>query len=99
MAGKLTATFVKKTLKPGKYADGGNLDDMETNFRAAKRRVQTHVDSGRAVVVRMTSLEAAHSGLFEPRSVDAVYIDANHAYRHVLADLVAWSPKVRHGGL
>lgn len=32
-------------------------------------------------------------------SLDFVYIDANHHYKEVLADLKAWYPKVRSGGI
>jgi hypothetical protein len=32
-------------------------------------------------------------------SLDFVYIDANHAYEYVYADLRAWYPKVRIGGV
>lgn len=32
-------------------------------------------------------------------SLDFVYIDGNHTLPHVVADLAAWSPKVRAGGL
>lgn len=42
------------------------------------------------------SAEAAKSVAEE--SVDFVYIDANHEYSHVLADIKTWWPKVRKGG-
>lgn len=32
-------------------------------------------------------------------SLDAVYIDANHHYKEVLADMNAWYDKVRSGGI
>jgi hypothetical protein len=32
-------------------------------------------------------------------SLDFVFIDANHAYQFVVADLAAWAPKVRAGGI
>lgn len=35
----------------------------------------------------------------EPGSCSLVYLDANHTYEHVLADLEAWYPMVRPGGL
>jgi predicted O-methyltransferase YrrM len=46
---------------------------------------------------RMTSAEAAT--LYGPDSIDAVYIDGMHDYEHVHADILAWGPKVRAGGL
>jgi hypothetical protein len=48
-------------------------------------------------VVRKPSLEAAEG--FGDASVDAVFIDASHDYRSVFADLGAWTPKVRAGGI
>lgn len=32
-------------------------------------------------------------------ALDAAYIDGNHYYREVLADIEAWYPKVRTGGI
>jgi len=51
----------------------------------------------RASILRMDSVEAA--GRFESRSLDFVYIDANHAYPFVKRDLEAWYPKVKVGGI
>jgi hypothetical protein len=48
-------------------------------------------------LVRQPSLEAA-AGVPD-RSLDFVYIDGNHGRDAVLADLEAWAPKVRRGGL
>jgi predicted O-methyltransferase YrrM len=45
----------------------------------------------------MTSIEAAKE--FAAASLDFAYIDACHAYECVVADLDAWFPKVRPGGL
>jgi Methyltransferase domain len=46
---------------------------------------------------QLTSEQAAP--LFPDQSLDFVYIDANHAYAFVLADMKRWAPKVRPGGL
>jgi hypothetical protein len=51
----------------------------------------------RSVVLRMTSAEAAR--LFQPASLDCVYIDANHEYAFVRSDIEIWAPKVRSGGI
>lgn len=36
---------------------------------------------------------------FTDGSLDFIYIDANHDLPHVIADLAAWEPKVRTGGI
>jgi len=36
---------------------------------------------------------------FDDRTFDFVYIDGNHSYKTVKADLEAWYPKVRPGGM
>ena len=46
--------------------------------------------------VRACSVDAAER--FEDASLDLVYIDAQHDYANVLADIHAWRPKVRPGG-
>jgi hypothetical protein len=48
-------------------------------------------------LVRAFSQDAART--FHDGSLDFVYIDANHALEFVVADLAAWSPKVRPGGI
>lgn len=37
--------------------------------------------------------------MFEDQSLDFVFIDADHSYGAVKADLAAWFPKVRNGGI
>ena len=48
-------------------------------------------------LIRKSSLDAASD--FEDGSLDFVYIDANHAFEYVVADIAAWTPKVRDGGV
>lgn len=46
--------------------------------------------------IRMSSVEAAK--LYPDNSLEFVFIDANHEYEAVKADIEAWYPKVRKGG-
>jgi len=48
-------------------------------------------------MVRLPSVEAAK--LFDDESFDTVFIDGNHFYEDVCADIDAWLPKVRKGGI
>lgn len=48
-------------------------------------------------IIKAWSLDAVKQ--FPDRSLDFVYIDANHDIRHVIDDLSEWSNKVRHGGI
>ena len=52
---------------------------------------------GHYEVVRELSLAAAAK--FADESLDFVYLDADHSYESVKADLNAWNPKIRTGGL
>lgn len=51
----------------------------------------------RAKIIRKDSLEAAKD--FEDHSLDFVFIDADHTYEATKADIGAWMPKVKKGGL
>jgi len=48
-------------------------------------------------IIRLDSVRAAT--LFEPESLDMVFIDADHTYEHEKEDIGAWFPIVRVGGI
>lgn len=51
----------------------------------------------RRFVLREPSVQAA--GRFDHGELDFVFIDADHRYEHVCADIHAWWPRLRKGGL
>lgn len=48
-------------------------------------------------ILVMDSISAA--SIFPNGFADLIYIDAGHTYDSVLSDIIAWSPKVRPGGI
>ena len=78
---------------------GGDVtqDEMDARERAMRARLADSIAAGIVVPVRASSVEAA-SGVPDA-SLDAVYLDGDHAYEAVAADLAAWWPKLVPGGL
>ncbi len=72
------------------------IADSETLFRRNLAPVARALGE-RFVVLVSDSLTAAAS--FDDGSIDALWVDAAHAYDLVVADLAAWIPKVKPGGL
>jgi hypothetical protein len=79
------------------YRDISNVDDVQQEHYLATALTSLKPHVGRFEVHRELSLVAAQR--FRDESLDFVYLDANHAESAVTADLIAWYPKVRAGGL
>jgi hypothetical protein len=75
----------------------GSKGDREDDYWTARKRLLYWTRKGQVEIHRAMSPEAA--GMFSDESLDLVYIDADHSYSAVLADLEAWWPKLRSGGL
>lgn len=65
-------------------------------FEVFKSNLQKCGVEDYVIPIQSTSLEAASQ--FEDNSIDFVHIDASHDYENVLADIIAWYPKVKAGG-
>lgn len=75
------------------YRDHVSASKLEGFYQEATQRLAPY----RATLIRKLSVEAAKD--VPDGSLDFVYIDASHRLEHVIADLGAWSPKVRAGGV
>lgn len=59
--------------------------------------IDQFADNPAVKVIKNWSVAAA--GDVPDKSLDFVYLDANHTYEHVTADIAAWAPKVRPSGI
>lgn len=66
---------------------------QERNYRRACNTLARYD----CTIIRKKSMDAIDD--FEDRSLDFVYIDANHNLRYVVEDIVEWSKKVKSGGV
>jgi hypothetical protein len=69
-----------------------NFDQIEAEFCD---RIASFRD--RVTVCRCDTVRAA--GLYDDGAFDFVFIDAEHTHRGVAADIAAWLPKVKAGGI
>lgn len=79
----------------GKLDRSDSTEQHESNYQAARKLEREF--KGRAVLIPQPSIVAAKWHF--DGELDFVYIDAKHDYRSVWADLAAWYPKVKVGGI
>ena len=71
--------------------------DMAEAKEYARQRLIPHHGKGRVQYHVMASLAAVQR--FGERQLDMVYVDGCHQYDAVKADLAAWWPKIKSGGI
>lgn len=75
----------------------GGQQTLDAMHRSVLERFSTEIEAGRVTVLRSRSTDAAAT--FQQESLDWVYIDGDHSYEGVKADLEAYFPAVKPGGL
>lgn len=79
------------------YLDMANGDHNIQLDNMAKAFMSVYEADSRATMIREYSVEAAN--LFADHSLDFVFLDGDHSYVAVKADIEAWSPKIRPEGI
>jgi len=77
------------------YRDHVNQRKLDRFYAETQARLAPY--GSRVMLMRQWSVEAAAQ--IPDASLDFVYLDGNHSFPYVVADLAAWSPKVRAGGI
>lgn len=75
------------------YRDHVTQRKLDMFYEETKQRLEPF----NCNIIRGFSVEVANQ--FENGSLDFVYIDGNHEFSQVTADIHAWEPKVRKGGI
>lgn len=76
------------------YCAGLSPEECASNEALAREAVRQSGD--KAKVLKMASVEAAAQ--INDGSMDFVFLDADHSYEGLMADIEAWLPKVNVGG-
>jgi len=91
---KIKQLYLVDNYRPSELLEGSCLQDAED--AAAEALKKTRRDQDRRTLLVQHSVQA--SRMFPDGFFDFVFIDADHHYEAVVADLRAWWPKVRPGG-
>jgi hypothetical protein len=71
--------------------------DGGVRFNQAKDTLSKYIRDQKLMMIRKNSLNA--SKYFGPESIDFCYIDGDHSLGGIYTDLMAWTPKVKVGGI
>lgn len=93
--GDLYLVDIWRKVKDTEYSDSCNREDYINVMHSCCKYIEGHED--RCHMIRTSSENAAK--LFADESLDFIYLDANHRYESVKADIKTWFPKLRKNGV
>ena len=79
------------------FAGRTGAEKMERIFAQVQKRYQSQIESGQVTIKRDFSVNALAE--FEDESLSFAYVDGDHSYEGVCADLEALFPKMKGGGV
>ena len=98
---EVIARYFKEVLAVDPWLNGYDINDVASQqcpmkfvFEAFQERTKS---LGNVSFKRGKSLDAVE--FVRDESVDLVYVDGDHRYEAVLADIQGWKPKLRKGGV
>lgn len=79
------------------YKGAGRTEQKQEKQDAQYEETVKRLEQYDCRILRKTSMEALK--YVNDGELDFVYLDGDHSFRHIAADLVEWSKKVRKGGI
>lgn len=76
------------------YLDGANRPDLPEIGNKTELRMKAY---SKYVLFKEESLTAVNR--FAEECLDFVHLDGNHGHEHIRGDILAWWPKIKHGGV
>jgi len=100
--GKSFAYLMVEMINAGKQLNIFAVDSFTFTGENGKSILDNFIENmkpveGQYKIIKSQSWDAASN--FKDRSIDFVFIDADHIYESVKRDILAWLPKIKQGGI